>query len=298
LAYDLLFKASAETMLTIAADPKHLGARIGITAVLHTWGSAMTHHPHVHMIVPGGGLANDGSRWISCKSNFLLPVRVLSKLFRRLMLEKLGTAYEMGQLQFFGAHAHLADAKAFAAFLTPLRKKRWFVYTKRPFAGPKAVLAYLSRYTHRVAISNRRLIALNQRRVTFKVKDYRIEGPGRYTTMTLDIGEFIRRFLIHVLPKGFHRIRHYGLFAGSNRAEKIEHVRKLLNVAPPAADASAKAHASTSAQQTSQTEEAQPLAHPCPCCRGRMFVIETFGAGCQPRHRPTPPLVAIRIDTS
>jgi hypothetical protein len=296
--YDLLFKASAETMLTIAADPKHLGARIGITAVLHTWGSAMTHHPHIHMIVPGGGLARDGSRWISCKPKFLLPVRVLSKLFRRLMLTKLVAAHETGQLQFFGAHAHLADAKAFAAFLAPLRRKRWFVYTKRPFAGPKAVLAYLSRYTHRVAISNRRLIALNDRRVTFKVKDYRIKGLGRYTTMTLDVSEFIRRFLIHVLPKGFHRIRHYGLLAGSNRAETIEHVRKLLNFAPPAADASAKAHASTKAQQTSQTEEAQPLSQPCPCCGGRMFVIETFEAGCQPRHRPTPPLVAFRIDTS
>src|SRR5947199_3423045 len=167
--YDLLFKASSETMLTIAADPKHLGARIGITSVLHSWGSAMTHHPHVHMIVPGGGLTLDDSRWISCKPNFLLPVRVLSKLFRRLMLEKCLAAHAAGRLQFLGSHAHLADAKAFAAFLAPLGKKRWFVYAKRPFAGPKAVLAYLSRYTHRVALSNRRLIAVDQRRVTFKV---------------------------------------------------------------------------------------------------------------------------------
>src|SRR5438132_8990500 len=174
--YDLLFKASSETMLTIAADPKHLGARIGITSVLHTWGSAMTHHPHLHMIVPGGGLSMDDSRWISCKPNFLLPVRVLSKLFRRLMLEKLVAAHAAGRLQFLGSHPHLADAKAFAAFLAPLRKTRWFVYAKRPFAGPKAVLAYLSRYTHRVAISNRRLIALDERSVTFKVKDYRIDG--------------------------------------------------------------------------------------------------------------------------
>jgi hypothetical protein len=290
--YDLLFKASSETMLTIAADSRHLGARIGITSVLHTWGSAMTHHPHVHMIVPGGGLAKDGSRWISCRPNFLLPVRVLSKLFRRLMLEKLAAAHGAGDLQFFGAHAHLADTKAFAAFLAPLGNKRWFVYSKRPFAGPKAVLAYLSRYTHRVAISNRRLIAFDGRQVTFKVKDYRIEGPGRYTTMTLVVDEFIRRFLIHVLPKGFHRIRHYGLLAGGNRAETIKDVRELLNIAPPAADASAKA------QQTSETDPAQPLAHPCPCCGGRMFVIETFEPGCQPRHRPTAPLVAIRIDTS
>jgi hypothetical protein len=288
--YDLLFKASAETMLTIAADRKHLGARIGITAVLHTWGSAMTHHPHIHMIVPGGGLAGDG-RWISCKPNFLLPIRVLSRLFRRLMLEKLLAAHQAGALTFFGAHAALADPKAFAAFLAPLRTKRWFVYAKRPFAGPKAVLAYLSRYTHRVAIANRRLVAFDGRRVTFKVKDYRIEGPGRYTTMTLDAGEFIRRFLIHILPKGFHRIRHYGLFAGSNRAEKIAQVCKLLKRAPPAPDASAKA------PQTGQTDQAQPLANPCPCCGGRMFIIETFKAGRQPRHRPTAPL-AIRIDTS
>jgi hypothetical protein len=249
------------------------------------------------MIVPGGGLASDGSRWISCKPNFLLPVRVLSKLFRRLMLERLAAAHAAGQLQFFGVHAHLADAKAFAAFLAPLKKKRWFVYSKRPFAGPKAVLAYLSRYTHRVAISNRRLIAFDGRRVTFKVKDYRIEGPGRYTTMTLDVDEFIRRFLIHVLPKGFHRIRHYGLFAGSNRAETIATVRNLFNLAPPAAEETA-ADASTKAQQTSETDPAQPLAHPCPCCGGRMFIIETFDPGRQPRHRPTAPPVAIRIDTS
>ena len=283
--YDLLFTASAETMLTIAADPKHLGARIGLTSVLHTWGSAMTHHPHVHMIVPGGGLAQDGSRWISCKPNFLMPVRVLSKLFRRLMLEKLVAAHQAGQLQFFGAHAHLSDAKAFAAFLAPLRNKRWFVYAKRPFAGPKAVLAYLSRYTHRVAISNRRLIALDERRVTFKVKDYRIEGSGRYTAMTLDVGEFIRRFLIHVLPKGFHRIRHYGLFASSNRADTIARARELLNLVEP----------SPGAEPDPAT---QVLANPCPCCGGRMFVIETFDAGCQPRHRPTAPPNAIRIDTS
>jgi len=287
--YDLLFKASSETMLTIAADPKYLGGRIGITAVLHTWGSAMTHHPHIHMIVPGGGLAGDG-RWVSCRPNFLLPVRVLSKLFRRLMLEKLLAAHQAGALKFFGAHTALADPTAFAAFLAPLRTKRWFVYAKRPFAGPRAVLAYLSRYTHRVAISNRRLVALDQQRITFKVKDYRIKGPGRYTTMTLDVAEFIRRFLIHVLPKGFHRIRHYGLFAGSNRAKTIEDVRKLLNMAPVAAE--------VAAEQTSDTDQGKPLASPCPCCGGRMFVIETFDAGCQPHHRPTSPIIAIRIDTS
>jgi len=254
--------------------------------VLHSWGSAMTHHPHVHMIVPGGGLARDGSRWVSCKPNFCLPVRVLSKLFRRLMLTKLAVAHAAGKLQFFGAHAHLTAAKAFAAFLASLRKTRWFVYAKRPFAGPKAVLAYLSRYTHRVAISNRRLIALNERSVTFKVKDYRMEGPGRYTTMTLDISEFIRRFLSHVLPKGFHRIRHYGLFASTNRTETIKAVRKLLDLAPSAAE------------QTSGTDPGQPLAHSCPHCGGRMVIIETFEAGCQPRHQPATPVVVIPIDTS
>ena len=240
------------------------------------------------MIVPGGGLARDGSRWVPCRPNFCLPVRVLSKLFRRLMLTKLAAAHAAGKLQFFGAHAHLADAKAFAAFLASLRKTRWFVHAKRPFAGPKTVLAYLSRYTHRVAISNRRLIALDERSVTFKVKDYRIEGPGHYTTMTLEIGEFIRRFLTHVLPKGlgFHRIRHYGLFASSNRTKTMEALRKLLNLAPPV-DA-----------QTSQTDPAQPLAHPCPCCGGRMIIIETFEAGCQPRRQPTARLATIRIDTS
>ena len=213
-----------------------------------------------------------------------VAVRVLSKLFRRLMLEKLLAAHGAGRLKFLGSHADLADAKTFAAFLAPLRKKRWFVYAKRPFAGPKAVLAYLSRYTHRVAISNHRLIAVDQRSVTFKVKDYRIEGPGRYTTMTLDVGEFIRRFLIHVLPKGFHRIRHYGLFASTNRAETIARVRKLLGLATPAAEAAVEIDPAA----------AQALAQPCPCCGGRMFVIETFDAGCQPRYRPT----AMRIDTS
>jgi len=286
--YDLLFKASSEAMLTIAADPKHLGARIGITSVLHSWGSAMTHHPHVHMIVPGGGLSMDASRWISCKPNFFLPVLVLAKLFRRLMLEKLLAAHEAGTLQFFGSHVHLTDAKAFSAFLTPLRKKRWFVYAKRPFAGPKAVLAYLSRYTHRVAISNRRLIAVDGQSVTFKVKDYRVEGPGRYTTMTLATDEFIRRFLLHVLPTGFHRIRHYGLFASGKRAEMIARAREFLGLAQPAAEDAVEIN----------PVAAQVLANPCPCCGGRMIVIETFKAGCQPRHRPTAALAPITIDTS
>jgi hypothetical protein len=281
--YDLLFKAASETLLTIAADPKHLGAKIAITAVLHTWGSAMTHHPHVHMIAAGGGIALDGSKWIACKPNFFLPVLVLSKLFRRLMLEKLAAAHAAGRLTFFGEHAHLADARALAGFLAPLRKTRWFVYSKRPFAGPKAVLAYLARYTHRVAISNSRLIAADATSVTFKVKDYRVEGPGRYTTMTLATGEFIRRFLLHVLPKGFHRIRHYGLLASAVRLESIAQARQLLAVPAPEADEAAVA----------SDEATAVLAHPCPCCGGRMIIIETFDGGCQPSHAPT-----LGIDTS
>jgi hypothetical protein len=281
--YDLLFKASAETMLTIAADPKHLGARIAITAVLHTWGSAMTHHPHVHMIVPGGGLSPDRERWIAARPSFFLPVLVLSRLFRRLMLEKLAAAHKTGKLIFFGAHAHLADEKAFATFLAPLKRTRWFVYSKRPFAGPKAVLAYLARYTHRVAISNSRLIAADAQSVTFKVKDYRIEGPGRYTTMTLAVGEFIRRFLIHLLPKGFHRIRHYGLLASGARDKSLAQARALLEV--ESIDDEDQAAADDVAQSA--------LAAPCPCCGGRMVVIETFDAGCQPRYAQI-----LRIDTS
>jgi hypothetical protein len=282
--YDLLFRASAETMLTIAADPKHLGASIGITSVLHTWGSAMTHHPHVHMIVPGGGISRDGSRWIAKRPDFFLPVRVLSKLFRRLMIDKLVAAHAAGQLRFYGAHAALVGAKAFAAYLAPLKRTRWFVYAKRPFAGPKAVLAYLSRYTHRVAISNRRLIAADTNTVTFKVKDYRIEGPGRYTTMTLDAHEFIRRFLIHVLPKGFHRIRHYGLLASGVKADNLALARKLLDTAPPA-------------PEDATADPATPNK-PCPCCGSAMRIIEVFKAGELPRHRPTPMPAAIRIDTS
>jgi hypothetical protein len=284
--YDLLFRASAETMLTIAADPKHLGARIGITAVLHTWGSTMTHHPHVHMIVPGGGISLNRSQWISKRPRFFLPVRVLSKLFRRLMIEKLVAAHAAGQLPFHGTHAALVDAKAFAAYLAPLKKRRWYVYTKRPLAGPEAVLAYLSRYTHRVAISNRRLIAADAKTVTFKVKDYRIDGPGRYKTMTLDTDEFIRRFLIHVLPTGFHRIRHYGLLASGVKADNLALARKLLDAAPPAPE-----------PEDIAAEPATPLT-PCPCCGAAMRIIEVFTAGEPAPHRPATMPAAITIDTS
>jgi len=218
VVYDLLFKASAETTLTIAADPKHLGARIGFISVLHTWGSALVHHPHVHMIVPGGGFSPDGSKWIACRPRYFLTVEVLSALFRRLFLEMLLAAHQARRLLFFGDLVPLTDKVAFAAFLKPLRKIDWVVDVREPFAGPKQVLRYLSRYTHRVAISNRRLISADENGVTFRYKDYRIDGPARYKTMTLAADEFIRRFLIHVLPKRFHRIRHYGLLASGNRA--------------------------------------------------------------------------------
>ena len=283
--YDLLFKASAETLITIAADPKHLGARVGITAVLHTWGSALTHHPHVHMIVPGGGISLDGERWVSCRPGFFLPVRVLSRLFRRLFLEKLIAVHEGGGLKFFGDHARLAERKAFSAYLVPLRRSEWIVYAKRPFGGPEVVLAYLSRYTHRVAISNSRLIALDDAGVTFKWKDYRAKGPERAKVMTLAVDEFIRRFLIHVLPGGFHRIRHYGLFASGSRASNIARARELLNAPAPQREA----------RDAANTDEPQTLTHQCPCCGGRMIVIETFERGCSPRTHPTN---SIRIDTS
>jgi hypothetical protein len=284
--YDLLFKAAAETLTTIAADPKHLGARIGLTAVLHTWGSALTHHPHVHIIVPGGGLSPDGSRWIACKPGFFLSVRVLSRLFRRLFLEGLAALNASGRLAFFGDLAPLADDEAFAAAFAPLRRSEWVVYAKRPFAGPQAVLAYLSRYTHRVAISNSRLLALDDAGVTFKWKDYRIEGPDRFKTMTLNPDEFIRRFLMHVLPSGFHRIRHYGLFASAARARNIERIRALLSVAetPPQQEREAGGGA-----------DPAEVVHKCPCCGGRMIIIETFD-GVRPT-RPPPPS-RIRIDTS
>jgi hypothetical protein len=228
--YALLFDLAAETLLTIGADPKHLGARLGVTLVLHTWGSALTHHPHVHGIVPGGGLALDGQRWIACRPGFFLPVRVLSRLFRRRFLEELVRVHRNGQLKFFGEHAALADAGEFTRWLAPLRRCEWVVYAKRPFAGPEAVLAYLSRYTHRVAISNSRLIALDKRGVTFRWKDYRAKGRTRYKAMTLEPGEFMRRFLLHVLPGGFHRIRHYGLLANCSRTACLAAARQLLGV--------------------------------------------------------------------
>jgi hypothetical protein len=272
LVYDLLFKAASETMLTIAADPRHLGARIGITAVLHTWGSAMMHHPHVHMIVPGGGIAPDGSRWVSSRPAFLLPVRVLGKLCRRLFLTRLVALHEAGRLSFFGSIAHLIERRAFLRHLAAVRKTRWVVYAKAPFAGPEAVLAYLSRYTHRVAISNRRLIRFDESGVTFRYKDYRRDGVDRQQVMTLATDEFIRRFLLHVLPRGFHRIRHYGLLASSSRKTSLAHARELLAVAPPV--------------MNDPPADPDGFRPPCPCCGGRMIVIEVFERWRQPRGPP------------
>ena len=265
--YGLLFDVAAETLRTIAADRKHLGAQLGVTLVLHTWGSALTHHPHVHGIVPGGGLSPDGTRWVSCKPGFFLSVRVLSRLFRRRFLEALEKAHGAGQLRFFGDTADLSEGAAFADWLAPLQRCEWVVYAKRPFAGPAAVLAYLSRYTHRVAISNRRLVAMDARGVTFRWKDYRAKGRTRPKTMTLSADEFMRRFLLHVLPGGFHRIRHYGLLANARRRENLAKLRVLLHAAP-AADAKCLG-------ADAPVATAQPT-FVCPDCGAAMIIVETF----------------------
>ena len=267
ILYRLLFDVAAETLATIAVDPKHLGAQIGATLVLHTWGSALTHHPHVHGIVPGGGLSPDGERWVACKPGFFLPVRVLSRLFRRRFLEELTKAHEAGQLRFFGEFAGLVETDVFARWLWPLRNCEWVVYAKRPFAGPAAVLAYLSRYTHRVAISNRRLVALDKNGVTFRWKDYRNKGRSRHKTMTLSPEEFMRRFLLHVLPNGFHRIRHYGLLANPRRRESLARIRELLAV-PTASE--------ETADQAPVCAQSAPSTFVCPHCGKTMVVIESW----------------------
>jgi len=278
--YNLLMRASADTVIKIAADPKHLGARVGITSVLHTWGSAMTHHPHVHMIVPGGGLSTDGSKWIACRKNFFLSVRVLSRLYRRLILEGLAKLHKAGKLQFFGEHAGLIDRNTFDAFLKPLRQIDWVVYAKEPFAGPKAVLAYLSRYTHRIAISNSRLIRFDEHSVTFRVKNYRLKGAGRHATMSLSTNEFIRRFLIHVLPRGQHRIRHYGFYGNSNRTANIARIRQLLGAKTP--------HKEHDKGNTINDADEPPrvLALPCPCCGGQLIIVDTIAPAQHPRAPP------------
>ena len=276
VVYNILFQAAAETLLTIARDPKHLGAHIGVTMVLHTWGSAMPHHPHVHCIVPGGGFSVDGSQWVACRRGFFLPVKVLSRLFRRLFVEKLRHAHTTGTLTFFGQLQGLADSQVFDGWYKPLQQQAWVVYAKRPFSGPKAVLEYLSRYTHRVAISNRRLIAHDERGVTFKYKDYRAKGRARYKTMTLATDEFIRRFLIHVLPNGFHRIRYYGFFANTVRTDNLAKARELLNVHIEQRET----------QDTTDSDQSAPSPFICPVCKAPMMIIEILYRGHAPRAPP------------
>ena len=276
VVYQILFQAAARTLCIIARDPKHLGARMGATLVLHTWGSAMTHHPHVHGIVAGGGFSANGQQWIACKPGFFLPVRVLSRLFRRLFLEALAKAHQAGELRCCADHSDLADPGAFAQWLRPFRKQEWVVYAKRPFAGPEAVLAYLSRYTHRVAIANSRLLALDENGVTFKWKDYRETGRTRHKTMTLDTGEFMRRFLLHVLPKGFHRIRHYGWMANTTRVESLAQARELLHVEPDAASGD---------ELPASSAPTSPWM--CPTCAAPMIIIGVFARDHAPRAPPT-----------
>jgi hypothetical protein len=275
--YTCLFKAAAETLKTIAADPRHLGAQIGATMVLHTWGSALTHHPHVHCIVPGGGFSSDGQKWIACRPGFFLPVRILSALFRRRFLQMLVDAHQGDQLQFFTRHANLADPSTFQDWIKPLRKMKWFVYAKRPFAGPEVVLEYLSRYTHRVAIANSRLMKFDGSCVTFKYKDYRSKGRYRQKVMPLSADEFIRRFLMHILPSGFHRIRHYGVFANRQRADNLSKVRKLLDANEPT---------TTNANVEAGSDE--PVStYICRTCSGPMIVIEILLPYHAPRAPPT-----------
>jgi hypothetical protein len=271
VVYAILFRTVAETLRTIAADSKHLGAGIGLVAVLHSWGQSLHYHPHLHCIVPGGGVSPDGTRWISCRPGFFLPVRVLSRLFRRFFLEQLRAAHGGGRLAFFGDLAHLAKPDAFARLLAEARSREWVVYAKPPFGGPKQVLAYLGRYTHRVAIANSRLIGMEDDRVAFRWKDYR--RGGRTKVMTLDAHEFIRRFLLHTLPDGFHRVRHYGFLANGHRAAKLDLCRRLL--AKPQQD---------ELEPDAKSAAAEPLAaaHRCPCCGGQMITLAIWRCGQAP----------------
>lgn len=275
--YGLLFKTSAETVMTLAADPKRLGARVGMTSVLHTWGSALTHHPHIHMIVPGGGLSSEGDRWISCRPGFFMPVKVLGRLFRRLFIEGFLALHRKGDLNCFGELDQLSDGAAFARWLAPFRKTDWVVYAKPPFGGPEAVLAYLSRYTHRVAISNNRLISTDANTVAFRWKDYRIKSGDRMKVMRLDTNEFIRRFLIHVLPDGFQRIRHYGFLSSAKRNASVAKIRAMIGDAPKPVE-----------PETPNPDPTLTLRQPCPQCGGQMRIIETFRLGQRPMTRAPP----------
>src|SRR5215472_1853355 len=270
VVYDILFRATSETLRTIAADPQHLGAEIGFFAVLHTWGQNLMFHPHLHCVVPGGGLSPDGSRWIPCRKGFFLPVRVLSCLFRRLFVESLEKAFDAGQLQFFSALEELRDRTAFHRLLGRVRSRKWVVYAKKPFAGPQQVLDYVGRYTHRVAISNNRILNIEDGRVTFRYKDYR--DGSQQKTMTLSANEFIRRFLLHVLPEGFHRIRYYGFLGNRSRKEKLEQCRQLLGMVPREPDSLTKV-AKLDYRDCYQALTGSSLWE-CPAChRGRMIVI-------------------------
>jgi hypothetical protein len=267
--YGILFRATAETLRTIAADPKHLGAEIGFFAVLHTWGQNLLHHPHLHCVVTGGGLSADGNQWISCRAGFFLPVGVLSRLFRRLFLENLLKAFDAGKLQFFSSLESLRDRSSFLDYLAPLREAEWVVYAKRPFAGPGQVLDYVGRYTHRVAISNNRLLEISEGKVTFRYKDYRHDAQQK--TMTLEAEEFIRRFLLHVLPEGFQRIRYYGFLANRYREQKLAHCRELLDMPalePPTLDG-AKDYRERYEELTGSSLWQCPVCH-----KGRMLAIE------------------------
>jgi hypothetical protein len=278
LVYELLFKAASETLLTLAADPKRLGAKIGITAVLHTWGSSLVYHPHLHCIVTGGGLANN--QWVRSRPKFLVHVNVLSARFMYRFLKALRTAHDQGQLTFFGSLQDLTDPGWFAEHLRPLQKIKWVVDVRPPFAGPETVLAYLSRYTHRIAISNRRLVSFDERGVTFRYKDYRAKHRDRWKSMTLQSDEFIRRFLLHVLPRRFHRIRHYGLFANAQRKKNLAQARVLLN--QPAQNP----------VDDETTEKPSPCPYTCPTCGGPMIVIEVLAPNHAPRAPPPQSLAA------
>jgi len=285
--YHMLFQAVSKALMLIAGDKKHLGAQLGATLVLHTWGSAMTHHPHIHCIIPGGGLSTDKQQWLSCRRGYFLPENVLSTLFRRLFLDLLYQAYLKGKLHFFGKLEKLTNEKQFFYLIKQLKKKHWYFYAKKPFAGPQAVLAYLSRYTHRVAIANSRLLSLTDNNVTFKYKDYRKKGKKQQQKMTLDVDEFIRRFLIHILPSGFHRIRHIGLFANGCRKENLAIIRQLLSHDSPnevSQTQTLKEHKTTDDEM--QKESAVDSTYHCRQCGSVMQVIGVFISLIQPRAPP------------
>ena len=282
----ILFRATADTLCTIAADPRHLGAAIGFVAVLHTWGQTLMHHPHLHCVVPGGGLSPDGTRWIACRPGFFLPVRVLSRRFRRLFLTSLQEAYDAGQLHFAGALQALAEPPSFAAHLHPTRDTDWVVYAKRPFAGPQQVLEYVGRYTHRVAIANQRLLDMGDGHVRFRYKNYRADPAQAPQTMTLEAPEFIRRFLLHVLPSGFHRIRYYGWLGHRQRTETLARCRQLLGTAAPPPIAGASLPPS---DYRDRYESLTGVSlRRCPVCAdGHMIVTLSWLRGCAcPAARP------------